>query len=152
MSNTLKDRIADDTRSAMKARDRERLGALRLIGAAIKQREVDERITLDDAAVVAVLEKMLKQRRDSVSQYQAAGRDDLAAKETFEMEVIGRYMPEALDEAAIEAQVDAAIAEAGASSVKDMGKVMGLLKGRLQGRADMAAVSGKVRERLNAGG
>ena len=150
MSSPLKTCIADHTKTAMRERDRERLGALRLIGAAIKQREVDERIELDDTAVLAVLDKMLKQRRDSLTQFQAAGREDLAAREAFEIGIIEAYLPAALDETAIEAEVETAIAATEASSIKDMGKVMGMLKPRLQGRADLAAVSARVRARLAA--
>ena len=145
----LKDRIQDDVKDAMRARDKERLGVLRQMTAAIKQREVDERIELDDPQVLAVLDKMIKQRRDSQSQYADAGREELAAQEAYEIEVIGQYMPAALDEAAIAAEVDAALAEAGAGSMRDMGKVMGLLKPRLQGRADLGAVSALVRARLS---
>jgi uncharacterized protein len=142
---SLKARILEDVKAAMKARESERLGALRLITAAIKQREVDERIDMQDADVLAVLEKMVKQRRESISQYDAAGRQDLADKERFELGVIGAYLPEPLDAAALEAEVKAAIAEAGASSPRDMGAVMAILKPRLLGRADMGAVSQQVK-------
>jgi len=145
---TLKTRIQDDIKSAMKAREAERLGALRLISAALKQREVDERIDLQDADVLAVLEKMLKQRRESISQYDAAGRQDLADKERFEIAVIGAYLPEPLDAASLAAGIEAAIAECGASSPRDMGAVMALLRQRLLGRADMAVVSQQVKARL----
>ncbi len=144
----LKDRIQDDVKDAMRARDKERLGVLRLMTAAIKQREVDERVELDDPQVLAVLDKMIKQRRDSQAQYADAGREELAAQEAYEIEVIGAYMPAALDEEAVAAEVDAAVAEAGAESMRDMGKVMGLLKPRLQGRADLGAVSALVKARL----
>jgi uncharacterized protein YqeY len=144
----LKSRIQDDVKSAMRARDRERLDALRLISASIKQKEVDERIDLDDAAVIGVLEKMIKQRRDSIEYYQKAGRDELAAREAYEIEVIQAYMPTAMDEAELEALIDAALNETGASSMKEMGKVMGALKAKVQGRADMGAVSAKVKTRL----
>lgn len=132
----------------MRARETARLGAIRLLQAAIKQREVDERIELDDAQVVAVIEKMLKQRRDSISQYEAANRQDLADAEKFEVSVLQAYMPAQLSEAEIEAQVVKAIAASGAASAKDMGKVMGLLKSALAGRADMGKVSGLIKARL----
>ena len=132
----------------MRAGDKPRLGVIRLVNAAIKQREVDERIELDDAQVLGVLEKMLKQRRDSVSQYEAAGREDLAEVERFEIGVIEGYLPAPLDEQELMAMIDAAIAETGAESVRDMGKVMGLVKQRAAGRADMAEVSGLVKQRL----
>ncbi len=149
MSERLKDRINEDTKAAMKARDKARLAVLRLIGAAIKQREVDSRTELDDAGVLAVLEKMVKQRRDSIAQYEKAGRDDLRQQEEYELTVIQEYLPRPLSEAEVAELVDAAVAEAGAASVKDMGKVMGLLKPRLAGRADMGQVSRLVRERLS---
>ncbi len=148
MSQTLKERIGKDVEEAMRARDRERLGVLRLVSAAIKQREVDERISLDDAATVDVLDRMLKQRRDSVRQYEDAGREDLAAAERKEIEIIGGYMPAPLDEAEIDALVHAAIERSGASDVKQMGQVMALLKPQVSGRAEMAKVSLKVKERL----
>jgi len=144
----LKARIQDDIKSAMKARESDRLGALRLISAAIKQREVDERIDMQDADVLAVLEKMVKQRRESISQFDAAGRQDLADKERFELAVIGAYLPEPLDAASLAAEVKAAIAEAGATSARDMGAVMALLRPRLLGRADMAVVSQQVKALL----
>lgn len=147
----LKQRILDDVKSAMRARDRERLGVLRQITAAIKQREVDERVELDDAAVVAVLDKMIKMRRDAHAQFEQAGRTDLAAQEAFEIEVAGSYMPAPLDEAEVAALIDAAVAETGATGMRDMGKVMGVLKGRLQGRADLGAVSASVKARLASG-
>ena len=133
---------------AMRAKDKERLGAIRLIIAAVKQREVDERISLDDGQVIAVLERMLKQRRESIKQYSDAGRDDLAARELFETEVIKTYMPAALSDAELNEMIETAIAETGAQSVRDMGKVMGLIKNRVQGRADMADVSTRVKGRL----
>ena len=145
---SLKARILDDIKSAMKAREGERLGALRLISAAIKQREVDERIDMQDTDVLAVLEKMVKQRRESISQFDAAGRQDLADKERFELAVIGAYLPEPLDAAHLEAEVKAAIAEAAASTPRDMGAVMALLRPRLLGRADMAVVSQQVKALL----
>lgn len=148
MSSSLKQRIQDDMKSAMRAKDKERLGTIRLIAAAIKQREVDERIELDDARVLAVLQKMLKQRRDSVEQFLAGNRQDLADKESFEMQVIQAYMPQALSDEEVEGLIRAAVAESGATSIKDMGKVMALLKDRVQGRADMGALSAKVKESL----
>lgn len=146
---SLKQRLTDDMKAAMRAGDKPRLGVIRLINAAIKQREVDERTELDDAQVLAVLEKMLKQRRDSVTQYEAAARDDLAAVERAEIAVIGTYLPAALSETQIDTLIDAALAESGATSARDMGKVMALLKPRMAGRADMAGVSQKVKARLS---
>jgi uncharacterized protein YqeY len=145
---SLKDRIQDDMKSAMRAKDKERLGAIRLIIAAVKQREVDERISLDDSQVVTVLERMLKQRRESIKQYSEAGRDDLAARESFESKIIREYMPAALSASELDALIESAIAESGAQSVRDMGKVMGFIKHQAQGRADMAAVSAQVKQRL----
>ena len=134
----------------MRAREKTRLGTLRLVTAAIKQREVDQRSgPLDDASVVAVLEKMIKQRHESVSQYESAGRTDLAGVERDEVAIIEQYMPQALDPAEVDAMVAAAVDEAGAATMKDMGRVMGLLKSRLQGRADMGVVSATVRARLS---
>ncbi|MEM1412227.1 MAG: GatB/YqeY domain-containing protein [Pseudomonadota bacterium] len=146
----LKDQIQEDVKNAMRARDKERIGALRLISAAIKQIEVDTREDLDDAGVVTVLDKMAKQRRESLEQYEKAGREDLAEKERFELSVIADYLPEPLGEGEITALIDAAIAETGAAGMQDMGKVMGVLKPQVQGRADMKALSGQVRGRLNA--
>ncbi|MEW6253259.1 MAG: GatB/YqeY domain-containing protein [Pseudomonadota bacterium] len=145
---SLKARITDDMKAAMRAKDAARLGTIRLLLAAIKQREVDERTELDDAAVSAVVEKLIKQRRDSISQFKAAGRDDLVAAEAAELAVLQSYLPEPLSAAEIEAAIAAAIAESGASSAKDMGKVMGLLKPRLAGRADMGQVSALIKTRL----
>lgn len=147
---TLKQRIDADMKDAMRAKDKERLGTVRLILAAVKQREVDERIVLDDAQVLAVLEKMVKQRRDSISQFEAAGRTDLADKEKSELDLIQTYMPAQLSEAEIDAIIDQTIAATGAASAKDMGKVMGPLKAQLQGRADMGAVSARLKARLSA--
>ena len=147
MSN-LSTRINDDVKLAMKAKDKPRLGVLRLITAAIKQREVDERITLDDDQVLAVLEKMIKQRKDSIAQYEKAGRDELAQQEAFEIGIIQAYLPEQLSDAEIDALSAEAISSSGAASMKDMGKVMGLLKPKLAGRADMGAVSGKIKAKL----
>ena len=145
---SLKDRIQDDMKTAMRAKDKERLGAIRLILAAIKQREVDERIELNDVQVLGVLEKMIKQRRESLAQYQSAGREDLAARESFEIEVIQSYLPAPLSEADIDTLVANAVAVTGAQSVRDMGKVMALIKDQAQGRADMAAVSARVKARF----
>ena len=144
----LKQRIQEDMKSAMKAGEKERLGVIRLILSAIKQVEVDGRILLDDAQVITVLDKMLKQRRDSITQYTAAGRTDLADVESAEVVVIQEYLPQALTETEIEALVEQAVAEAGASSIAEMGKVMALLKPNLQGRADMGAVSTRIKARL----
>ncbi|QDW66577.1 GatB/YqeY domain-containing protein [Luteimonas granuli] len=145
---SLKQRLTDDMKAAMKGGDKASLGVIRLVNAAIKQREVDERIELDDAQVLAVLEKMVKQRRDSVSQYEAASREDLAAIERAEIEVIQRYLPEKLGEAEVQAAIDAAIAETGATGPADMGKVMGVLKPRLAGQADMGQVSALLKKAL----
>jgi len=145
---TLKQQLTEDMKAAMKAGDKHTLGVVRLINAAIKQREVDERIELDDAAVVAAMEKMVKQRKDSVSQFAAAGREDLAAIERAEIVVIETYLPAKLGEAELQAAVDAAIAETGASTPADMGKLMGVLKPRLAGQADMGQVSALVKQRL----
>jgi uncharacterized protein len=144
----LRDRLNEDIKSAMKARETERLNALRLLSAAVKQREVDERITLDDAAVVAVIEKMIKQRKDSISQYEKAARQDLADKEKYEISVIEAYMPKQLSQAEVDAIVAEAIASTGAKSAADMGKVMGVVKPKLAGRADMGRVSGLVKAKL----
>ncbi|SAL39467.1 GatB/Yqey family protein [Caballeronia humi] len=145
---SLKDQISDDMKNAMRARETERLGTIRLLLAAIKQREVDERVTLDDAAVTAVIDKMIKQRKDSISQFQAAGRDDLVAKESAELTVLAAYMPEQLSTEAIAAEVAAAVAATGAAGPQDMGKVMGVLKPKLAGKADMTAVSAQVKAAL----
>lgn len=145
----LKVRIQEDVKQAMRARDRERLAALRLISAALKQKEVDERIELNDEQVLAVLDKMVKQRRESLEQYEKAGREDLASRERFELEVIQGYLPEPLDPAELGALIRAAIEEVGASSVRDMGPVMNALRGRVQGRADMKAVSQAVKAQLS---
>lgn len=144
----LRQRITDDMKAAMKAHDRHRLDAIRLIHAALKQREVDERIVLDDAAVVHVLEKMLKQRHDSVAQYEAAQREDLAAQERYEIGVIDAYLPAQLGDAELDALVAKCIADAGAASPRDMGKVMALMKERAAGRADMGVVSQRVKAKL----
>ncbi len=145
---SLKDRITQDVKDAMRARDKPRLATLRLITAAIKQREVDERIELDDTQVTLVLDRMVKQRRESIVQFEKAGRDDLIAIENNELEIITPYLPEQLGEDEINTLIDAALEQTGATSIKDMGKVMGLLKPKLQGRADMGAVSALIRSRL----
>ena len=144
----LKAQIIDDMKAAMKSGEKARLGVIRLITAAIKQREVDERIELDDEQVLIVLDKMVKQRRDSIKQYTDAGREDLAAIEEAEVEIIQAYLPAALSEDEIAAIVEAAIAQTGASSMADMGKVMGIVKPQVQGRGDMGAVSGIVKQKL----
>lgn len=142
---SLKDKITDDMKAAMRAREAGRLGTIRLLLAAIKQREVDERIELDDAAVLAVIDKLVKQRKDSMTQFQQAGRDDLVAQEQFELLVLQEYMPTQLSADETLAEVRKAVAEVGAAGPQDMGKVMGLLKPRLAGRADMTAVSAQVK-------
>ena len=147
---SLKEKISEDMKSAMRAREADRLSALRLLLAAIKQREVDERITLSDADVLAIVEKLIKQRRDSISQFQAANRQDLADAETFELNLLQQYLPAQLSEAQVIEEIEKAIAEAGAVSAKDMGKVMGVLKGRLAGRADMGKVSGLLKGKLGS--
>ena len=146
--STLKARITEDMKTAMKARETERLSAIRLLLSAVKQREVDERKDLTDADVAAVIEKMLKQRRDSITQFEAAGRTDLADKEKFEVGVLSAYMPQQLGDAEIQAEVDAAVAASGAKGPADMGKVMGVLKGKLAGRADMGKLSALVKAKL----
>lgn len=145
---SLKERITEDMKSALRARETARLSAVRLLLAAIKQREVDERIVLTDADVVAVIEKMLKQRRDSIAQFEAGKRNDLADAEKFEVSVLQTYMPQALSQAEVEAALIAAIVEAGAKGVQDMGKVMAALKPVLAGRADMGKVSALVKSKL----
>jgi len=147
---SLKLQLTDDMKTAMKSGDKERLGVIRLINAAIKQREVDERIQLDDTQVLSVLEKMLKQRRDSVSQFQAAGRTELADKETFEIGVIQSYMPAQLGAAEVDAIIAATIAEAGATGPKDMGKVMGLVRPKVAGKTDMGKLSEAIKAKLAA--
>lgn len=147
---SLKQRISEDVKAAMRAQDRERLGALRMITAAIKQREVDERIELDDSQVLAVLDKMCKQRRESLEQFEAAGRHDLAVKEGFELGVVQTYMPEPLDADQLADLIRKTIEEVGASSMRDMGPVMNALREQVQGRADMKAVSQAVKDQLSA--
>lgn len=144
----LKAQIADDMKSAMRAKDAPRLAAIRLLMAGIKQREVDERIELDDAGVIAIVEKQIKQRRDAITQYEAGGRPELAASEHFEMQVLEAYLPARLSDAEIDAVVASAVASTGATGVKDMGKVMAAVKPQLAGRADMAAVSARIKAAL----
>ena len=146
----LKDQISEDMKAAMRARDAERLGAIRLLLAAIKQKEVDERKPVDDAAVVAIVDKLIKQRRDSISQFEQAGRQDLVDKEKAELAVLSAYLPEQASADEINAVVDAAIAASGATGPADMGKVMGPVKAKLVGRADLGAVSAAVKQRLAA--
>jgi uncharacterized protein len=146
---TLKERITEDMKSAMRSGDKDRLGTIRMLLAAIKQREVDERIALDDTQVLAVLEKMVKQRRESIVQFEAGGRADLAAKETAEVTLLQGYMPTPLTEPEIDALIAEAIAATGATSVKDMGKVMGQVKARAAGRADMGAVGARIKQKLS---
>ena len=145
---SLKQQLTDDMKAAMKGGEKDRLGVIRLVNAAIKQREVDERIVLDDAQVLAVLEKMLKQRKDSVTQYEGAGREDLASIERYEIGVIQTYLPAQLSAAEVEAIVVKAIADSGAASAKDMGKVVGLIKPQVAGRADMGQISQLVKQKL----
>ena len=146
----IRQRVEADMKEAMRAKDKERLGAIRLILAAIKQREIDERVTLGDTDILAVLDKMIKQRRDSITQFQQAGRQELADKEAAEVSVIQEYMPAALSEAEIDSLIAEAMTTSGATSPQDMGKIMGLLKPRLQGRADMGLVSRKIKEKLSS--
>ena len=147
---SLKERITEDMKAAMRASDKERLSTIRMLQAAIKQREVDERITLDDAQVVAVLEKMVKQRKESVVQFEQGGRPDLADKEKAEIALLTAYLPAQLSEAEVDALIREAIAATGAASVKDMGKVMGVVKAKAAGRADMGAVSARIKAALSA--
>ena len=150
MSDTsLKLRINDDVMTAMRNKDKDLLGTLRQLTAAIKQKEVDERVTLDDNGVLAVLEKQVKQRKDSIEQYEKAGRSDLADKEKYELEIIQSYLPQPLSEEELNTLIDEAINASGASSMKEMGKVMAVLKPQVQGRADLGALSAKVKDRLN---
>jgi uncharacterized protein YqeY len=146
---TLKERITDDMKSAMRAGEKERLGTIRLALAAIKQREVDERITLDDGQVLTVLEKLIKQRKESITQFENGGRADLAAKEQAELTVLQTYLPAQMSDAEIDALIAEAIASSGATSIKDMGKVMGLVKAKAQGKADMGAVSARIKQKLS---
>jgi uncharacterized protein len=147
---SLKQRINEDMKTAMRAKDQARLESIRMLMAAIQRREVDERITLDDIQIMTVIEKMIKQSRDAVDQFAKGGRQDLVDKENRDIAILKAYLPEPLSEAEIDKLIEAAIAEAGATSVKDMGRVVGSLKPKLQGRADMGKVSGKVKQRLTA--
>ncbi|MDN0077390.1 GatB/YqeY domain-containing protein [Crenobacter sp. SG2303] len=147
---SLKTRISDDMKAAMKAKETDKLATIRLLLAAIKQKEVDERIELDDASITAVIDKMIKQRRDSVEQYLAAQRADLADKERFEMDVLAGYLPQPLSDDEIAALIEQAVASTGAAGMQDMGKVMGVLRTQLTGRADMTVVSAKIKARLSA--
>ena len=144
----LREQLNEDIKTAMKAREADKLAALRLLLSAVKQREVDERVTLDDAGVVATIERMLKQRKDSIAQYEKAARQDLADKEKYEISVLEAYMPKQMSEAEVAAVIDAAVASTGAKGPADMGKVMGIVKPQLAGRADMGKVSGLVKARL----
>ncbi len=144
----LRDQINEDMKTAMKARDSDRLGAIRLLQAALKQKEVDERVTLTDSDILGIIDKMLKQRRDSIDQYRAGNRPDLVAKEEFEVGVLQAYMPAQMSEAEVLAILDATIAETGAQGAKDMGKVMNALRPKVAGRADMGKLSGLVKSRL----
>ena len=145
---SLKERITDDMKAAMRSGEKERLGVIRMITSAIKQREVDERITLDDAQVLGVLEKMIKQRKESLVQFQAGNRQDLVEKEAAEITLLQGYLPSQLSDAEIDGLIQDAIAATGAASIKDMGKVMAVIKGKAQGRADMAAVGAKIKAKL----
>lgn len=145
---SLKERITDDMKAAMRSGEKERLGRIRMITASIKQREVDERINLDDSQVLSVLEKMIKQRKESVLQFEAGNRPDLVAIENAEITLLQGYLPSQLSEAEIDALITDAVASTGAASIKDMGKVMALIKGKAQGRADMAAVGAKIKAKL----
>ena len=145
---SLKDQITEDMKNAMRAKEVARLGTIRLLLAAIKQREVDDRIVLDDAAVTATIEKMIKQRKDSIAQFEKAGRDDLVAVEAAEMLILQAYLPAQLSDAEVEAAVTAAVSSTGATGPQDMGKVIGVLKGQLAGKADMGKVSGLVKAAL----
>ena len=146
---SLKVRIQEDMKTAMRSGDKDRLGCIRLIMAAVQQREVDERITLDDTQLLGVLEKMGKQRRESIAQFQAGGRADLVAKENAELAIINAYMPAPLAADELDALINEAIAQTGASTIKDMGKVMAVIKAKAQGRADMAAVGPRIKARLS---
>jgi uncharacterized protein YqeY len=146
---SLKERITDDMKAAMRSGEKERLGLIRMITAAIKQREVDERISLDDPQVLSVLEKMIKQRKESLVQFQAGHRQDLVDKEAAEITLLQGYLPSQLSDSEIDVLISDAIAATGAATIKDMGKVMGLIKGKAQGRADMAAVGAKIKARLS---
>jgi len=146
----LKERIQEDMKTAMRSGDKDRLGVIRMILAAVKQREVDERITLDDTQVLAVLEKMVKQRRESIAQFASGGRDDLVARETAELQVVEGYLPQRMGDAELDALIAEAISSTGAASLKDMGKVMAAVKAKATGRADMGAVSARIKQKLSA--
>jgi uncharacterized protein YqeY len=146
---TLKDRITEDMKTAMRSGDKERLATVRLALAAIKQREVDERIVLDDSQVLSVLEKMIKQRREAITQFESGGRADLVAKENSEIVVLQHYLPAQMDAAEVDALIAQAIADSGATSIKDMGKVMALVKPKAAGRTDMGAVSARIKQKLS---
>ena len=146
---TLKDRITEDMKNAMRAGEKERLATIRLILSAVKQREVDERITLDDSQVLAAIEKMIKQRKEAITQFEAGGRADLVAKETAEIGILQGYLPAQMSDAELDALIAEAIASTGAASIKDMGKVMGAVKAKAQGRADMGAVSARIKQKLS---
>ena len=146
---SLKDRVTEDMKAAMRARDSERLGTIRMITAAIKQREVDERITLDDTQVLSVIEKMIKTRKESIVQFKSGGREDLVARETKEIELLQGYLPSQLSESEVDALIREALAESGATSIKEMGKAMALLKQKAQGRTDMATASAKLKAKLS---
>jgi uncharacterized protein YqeY len=146
---SLKDRITEDMKTAMRAGEKERLATIRLILSAVKQREVDERITLDDSQVLAAIEKMIKQRKEAITQFEAGGRADLVAKETAEIAILQTYLPAQMSDAEIDALIAEAIASTGAASIKDMGKVMGAVKAKAQGRADMGAVSARIKQKLS---
>lgn len=145
---TLKERITEDMKNAMRAGEKDRLGVIRMLTSAIKQREVDERITLDDSQVLAVIEKLVKMRRESVAQFEAGGRPELAARENDEIALLQGYLPAQLSAGELDGLIQSAIARSGASSVKDMGKVMAIVKGEAAGRADMSAVSGRIKALL----
>jgi uncharacterized protein YqeY len=147
-TSAIKEQITEDMKTAMRAHDKERLATIRLILAALKQREVDERIVLSDEQVIVVLDKMLKQRRESIAQFDAANRPELSQKEAEEVKIIQHYLPSQLSAEEVLALIDAAIKESGAASVRDMGKVMGIIKPQIQGRADMSTVSNQIKERL----
>ena len=146
---TLKERITEDMKSAMRAGEKERLGTIRLALAAIKQREVDERITLDDVQVLAVLEKMIKQRKEAITQFESGGRADLVAKEQSELSVLQTYLPAQLSDAELDALIAEAVTSSGATTIKDMGKVMALVKAKAQGKADMGVVSARIKQKLS---
>ena len=147
---TLKERITEDMKTAMRAGEKDRLATIRLALAALKQREVDERIVLDDSQVLAVIEKMIKQRKEAIAQFEAGGRADLVAKETAEMAILQTYLPAQLSDAELDALIAEAIASTGAASIKDMGKVMGVVKAKAQGKADMTAVSARIKQKLGS--